>query len=412
MALTVPTTVFPSERRSLGYAKEVTPGVPVLPTSTIPVKGFIPEDKPIFLPDESLRSAMASNYGMIEGPSYGDFTFDASPVYGDTIGAQLLNLLGDYTVTGTAATPTWTTSGSLSPGAGPIPVVTGSAAVAGTFIQVDVAPNAEVVTVDSASTTTSIVISAATPLRFPHASGVDVITVVAPFTHVFSLLNGTGNCQPPTHTFADMNFIPANKARLFPYSCFSEIVLTGNAEGFFTWSGKAMGFRSQLPVSVPTVNVSTVPAEPAWNSTVGIGGPISTSQIYDIGEWEITISRECQAFYTANGQQSPYIIGRGKCSAAGKINFSPTIDESPLTYLLSNAQPQLQILQQNPATSGTNTLQIDVNTCVFTAAVIEPSKALLGYANNFEATANTTNAGQSAGYSPLKVTVVNGIPSY
>ena len=72
--------VFPSERRSIGIAKETAAGTGQMPTGTLPVKGFIGEDKPIWLPDESLRSAMAMTYGLQEGPYVADITIEDVPL--------------------------------------------------------------------------------------------------------------------------------------------------------------------------------------------------------------------------------------------------------------------------------------------------------------------------------------------
>jgi len=193
----------------------------------------------------------------------------------------------------------------------------------------------------------------------------------------------------------------------------SEVTITGNAEQLLSWSGKGMGFAGVHPITPPTVNVSAVPAQPAWNSLVGIGGPISTNPIYQVGEFEIVLTREVQAYFTASGQQNPFVIGRGKFSSTGKLNFSPTIDETPLLYMLNNTQPQLQIISTNGLTGASKvSMQIDVAVCAFDASVIEASKALLGYNDSFQAIANTTNTGQSAGYSPLMVTLTNAVASY
>src|SRR6185437_3206739 len=111
---------------------------------------------------------------------------------------------------GTAGTPTWTTSGALSPGAGPIGVTSGSSAVTGTFIQLDSTTNSEVVKVGVGSTATSIVLDASTPIRFSHLSGIAVTTVTGPFTHNFSLLNmasstGSTSAQPPSYSLLHRN---------------------------------------------------------------------------------------------------------------------------------------------------------------------------------------------------------------
>lgn len=417
MPLTVPTTIFPSERRAIGIAREVNSGTAVLPVYTVPVQGFIPEDKPIWLPDTSLRAAMAETYGLIQGPYVADLSIENSPVYGDTIGHFLWNTLGDYTTTGSNVTPTTNVNAAVSAGATIVPVVSTTSFTSGMFVQIDTngvtGPyNGEVVQLSALAVGTAT-LTAATPLRFAHGSGVVFSNTSAPYVHRFALLNGSGNAQPPAHTLTDRTFINAN-SRWYPFSCMSELTFTGNAEALFRWTGKGLGYANSTATTVPSVNVSTVPAQPVWRSIIGLAGTAGgTAQIFQVAEWEFTLTRVVEPYFTADGAQNPYVFGRGKFSSKGKLNFSPTIDETPLLNMLNNTQPQLQIIQTNNV-SGTGSVgvQFDLAVCAFDASVIEPGKALFGYSDTFQAIANTTNVGNSVGYSPLSVTVTNAIPSY
>jgi hypothetical protein len=415
MPLTVPTTVFPSERRALGIGKEVTPGTGVLPTYTVPVKGFVPEDKPIWLPDESLRASMAMTYGLIQGPYDAEITIDASPVYDDTIGHFLLNVLGDYTATGSlSGVGSSTLNGTGIALGGTIGSFTSTTGFGvGSSFQVGSAGfTPEILTISGVSA--GFGTFANTPARFVHGSGTAIQTAIPPFVHVFSLLNGIGNAQPATHTLSDLNFIGSTVgARWYPFSCFSEVTFTGNAEQLFTWAGKAMGYANSTATASATIAVSTVPTQPSWRSSVGLGGTVVGAQVYNVGEWEFTLTRVIEPFFTADAAQNPYIIGRGKFSTTGKMNFAPTISELPLYEMLQNTQPQVQIIQDNGLT-GANLLrvQFDMQACAFDSAVIDPSKALFGYNDNFQAIANTTNVGASAGFSPIAITVTNAVPTY
>ena len=426
MALTVPSAIYPSERRSLGIAKEVTPGTGVNAAYTIPVKGFVPEDKVTGLLDESLRSSMAAVYGYTQGVYVADITIDASPVYGDTIGHMLLNVLGDYTAQGTPS-GTITTTINNGPGypagtTGAITITAGSGFSAG-YVQLGTTTTSEIVNITGATTTTAT-IATTTPTRLAHANAAAITQVTGPYTHVFSELNGTGNCQPPTHTLTDNNYINSVFARWYPMSCFSEITLTGNAEGVFMWSGKAMGFANSIPGTIPTVSVSAVAQSPAWNSQVGIGGTVAGSPVYNVGEWEYTITRVVEPYFTADGSQNPYVIGRGKLSSSVKVNWAPASiqasQSSPynagdyeLLELLNNNQPQTQVIATNGLAS-TNLVKVQVDSAItaFQTAVIEPSKALLGFNGTAELIANTTNTGNSAGYSPIQISLTNNQPTY
>ena len=426
MALTVPSAIFPSERRSLGIAKEVTPGTGVLPAYTIPVKGFVPEDKVMGLLDESLRSAMAGVYGYIQGPYSSEITIEPSPVYGDTFGHVLLNIMGDYTSTGTSPTSATTVSAASSAGATSFTVGSIGSIVIGSVLQfgnaaIGTAPTENLVVSGVAG---SVVTFATTPLRFAHTTTAAVAIVTGPYTHVFSVLNGTGNAQPPSHTLTDNNYINSVFARWYPYSCFSEITITGNSEQLLTWSGKATGYANSIPGSAPTVSVSTVAAQPSWNSTIGIGGTAASKPAYNVTEWEYTITRVIEPYFTADGSQNPYVIGRGKLTAKAKYAFAPAATQasqsSPynagdyeLLEYLNNNQPQTQALATNGlASTSLVTLQIDSQVSAFDTAVIDPSKALLGFNDTFECIGNTTNVGPSAGYSPLQLTLVNNLPTF
>lgn len=417
MAYAPTTSVFPSERRSLAVALEWdgvsgTAGTGVLPTSTVPVvQGYVPEDKVTPLLDDSVRSAMAATYGYTQGPYVADITIPSSNVYADTIGYFLWNALGDLyesgTQSGTLATTISHAGGYAAGTTGAVTVVAGNGFSAG-YIQMDTGTGSEVLNITAASSTT-VTISASTPTRFAHANGAAVAQVTAPYTHTFSLLNGTGNAQPPTLTLTDMSYINATQSRWYPFSRTSELVITGNAEKFLMWNGKLMGFANSVPGTIPTVNVSAVPGQPAWNSQAALGGTVPSATNYSVAEWEITITRDTAAYFTASGQQNPYTIGAGKLSATGKLTFSPTISEQPLTYLLANSQPQFQAVATGVAGAS---LTINIATAAFLTSVIDPGKNLLGYSAAFEAIGNTTNVGQSAGYSPIQVVLTNSFPTY
>ena len=94
----------------------------------------------------------------------------------------------------------------------------------------------------------------------------------------------------------------------------------------------------------------------------------------------------------------------------GKFNFSPAISEIALTELLSNTQPQMQIIQTNAAAN--ETVQFDMAVAAFDTSAIQSGKALLGFNDSVEFIANPTNTGNSAGYSPLAITVTNTFPTY
>lgn len=103
-------TVFPGAKRWIGIAKEVTAGTAVAPALTIPVDKFDPSDDVTQLDDQALRGSMAKQYGQYSGPITSTWDL-GGPMFGDSLGYLLHNILGGYAVTG--ASPPYTHTFSL-----------------------------------------------------------------------------------------------------------------------------------------------------------------------------------------------------------------------------------------------------------------------------------------------------------
>lgn len=328
-------TVYPGARRFVGWAKEVTPGTPVAPDVTMPVDTFDPDPQITWLDDTALRGSMTSLYGRYPGPQMGGFDL-AGPVFGDSIGHPLYNLLGDYAVTGASA----------------------------------------------------------------------------PYTHTFALLN-TG-VAPVTHTVTDYQGITATVgARAYPWFCLTDVTLTWNSEQLFTWTGKAVGYIGAAAGSAPTPSLSSVAAPiPAWRTQIGVAGPASGGTlISNISEFEVTLSRTVTPKTTANGAPDPYTFVRGEVTVSGKFT-AVAKDEQPLLNMLGNVQPQLQVVIDNGvAGAGQVNLQLDI-----LKGAYKTSKLTYGeefdYEVEFDAVANTTNVGASAGYAPATVQLMNSVATY
>ena len=377
--------------------------------------------------DEAWRGAMAGEYDMLQGPIWAETAF-AGPVYGDTVGHLLYNILGDYTQSATSTTPTTTLSSAVAYGVGTIPVATGTSFTNGMYVEVFQSGStgpAEICQVSS-STSTTIVFSAATPIRFAHSSGATVTNTnvsAGTYTNTFTLLNGTvgqdamGAGQPPSHTFTDRTQVPGsagNLAAQYAFGCLSQLTLTGSAQGIFMHSGNLTSFSYAQPSAAPTANVSSVRATPNWRSTIGVNGTVSGSPVDDITEWEFALNRVVEPIPTTDGTQSPYTIARGKFTATAKLTFQPSVDLSALTYMLNNTQPQLQIIYSNGLSGTSNiTYTINVQLGAFDTANINESSALFGYDVTAKLIANTTNGiGWSGSYSPISIAIANSIPVY
>ena len=414
-----PTGVYPVCEQLLMVGLE-TGGFSVAPASStfvsVPVVSFMPDNKVTWVEDGSMWGDFVKTHDVQEGPLWAESEIKESPLYGDTFGHFLYNLMGDLVETGTASTPTWTTSGALSAGAGPIPVTSASSAVSGTYIQVDTGVNAEVVKVGTGSTATSIVLDATTPLRFSHLTTIAVVTVVAPFSHVFSLLNPYGSTgvttgQGPTHTLIHRTGIPGsgnNNAWQFVYGCMSEITIMGKASGILTWSGKVTTYAKAYPSFNPIASFSAVRMIPAWRSQSTIASTLTN----DITEWSCTLTREVKPIPTADGYQNPYLIGRGNFGAAFKLSYSPALDETALNYMINNTQPTLAWAISNGLTgSSLVSFALAANQAAFKTAPLTEA-TFYGFDATGDLIGNTTNAGNSLGRSPCAITLQNAIPTY
>jgi hypothetical protein len=128
-----------------------------------------------------------------------------------------------------------------------------------------------------------------------------------------------------------------------------------------------------------------------------------------ITDGEFVIKRVLEPVYTTQNAQVPYIIQRGAVSITGKLNFIAA-DESPYLAMINNSQPQLQLVIGNGvAGAGQVQVQVDVQQAAYEAAKLNFGKAAVAYDATFAAVASTANAGISGGYSPGKVTLINGV---
>lgn len=440
MPLTVPSTIFPTEERFVNVIREATPGtIPATSGLTFPMVNFEPEDKPLWLLDESLRGGMGDIYDVLQGPEYAEVTIPASPIYVDMIGHPLYNTLGDYTQSAPATTPNTTTTGTNTSGSTTLNVTSGASFTVGMQIQVYVAGStgpAEIVKVLSGAAG-AITLDPTTPLRLNHVAGATVTnTTVAAgtYSHAFSLLTSgfisTNNFlnfgQPPSHCWTDRTQVPQiggnpGGARQYADACFQTLVLTGNAEKLLSWNGAFSSYIGQLATVAPAASVSAVRAIPDFTTTIQLATAGALAPVYDIVEWQLSLTRQLKVFFANDGSQNPYVIGRGKLGVSGKLTFSPAIDETALLYMLNNTQPQLQILTTNNlATSSPlyQAMQIDVLFADFDTSKINSSDVLFGYDVSFKshhtaATRNSVTAtGWSGGFSACKVTVNNAIPIF
>jgi hypothetical protein len=409
-----PVTYAPA-KQFIGIATETTQGTPVPMTATILVDEAKPKDNPQFLDDKSWRGSMGTDsFAKIAGTKIAEVEL-GGPAYGDALGYFMRNILGDLSCTGTS-TGTGGTTLSAPGLVGAASISTAATIPAGTTVQIGSGATAECFVTGTPTGSGPYTIPLATPaggLVYGHAASQPVQPVTAPFTQAHSLLNSGGG-QPVSHTITHfLGPTATSGARQYPGFCMSELGLKWNAESeLLTWSGKGTSWPSvpagAAPVAAPSL---TLPVA-SWRMVVGIGGPaVGGTLVNTITDGELTIKRELSPYYTVSGTQNPYIIQRGGLSVEGKLNFIAA-DESPLLWMLNNTQPQLQLYLDNGLT-GANKLvfQVDCQIAAFTESEADGTKSAVEYGNGFQALFNTTNAGGSGGYSPIKASLTNSVPA-
>ena len=416
MPLTIPSTIYPVFESSLLVGRELTIDTPPTAFTGIPCGALQTNQKVTWLEDMNLRGSQVKVYDLEPGPQWAEITIPESPLYGDSIGPIIYSALGDYTTTGTAASPNSTLSGGVAAGATTVTLASGTGFLANQWVQIDTGSLAEVVQILSVATNT-LTLTAATPLRFSHLTGVACTNTTANYTHVFSLLNpasGTGNtsAQPPTFTWLHRNFIATSanhNADQYSYTRVTDLSLTAKKDGWVSWDAKAVAYLRNFPSADYPPSFTSVKANPSWKSTISL----AASQNYTVSEIKIALQREMDIVTTADGSQNPYVIAAGPVTASFDMAFDAQSDESQLTTMLSNTQPTLSYSISNGLSSpNTVSMTIAAQLAGYKNSPLAPVKSLWGWKVSGDLIANVTNAGNSGGYSPCQITLINAIPSY
>jgi hypothetical protein len=409
--------VAPASKSWLGVARELNMGTQTLPVQTIPLlkNSYQPEDTYKWLHDEAIRGSMAMIFNDLQG--VGDSTFSyGGPAFLDVEGFFLDNLFGDKSDTATGYGATFTTTSSLAIGGTQVPISGTAGLNTGYYLALDAPYTGLTEIVGPIAYNGTIPSFGSTPARFAHASGGTVRVVnsgtAGPYTHTWNILNNSSG-QPPTHTFTDYTSLTSTVgARAYVGAAVGVIDITGNSEQLLEFKMTGNAWLSTPSSVAPTNTVSTAIPIPNWRSTVTVGG----SQLYDVGEWTVSLKRTLQVYWTDQGTvQNPYIIARGPLDATGTLNYTVPVDESPLTQMLSNTQPTLSIAINN-GLAGTSTsylaMTVAANVAAFEKAKPTRSEVLIGYTDDWQSVANSTNSGGSGGLGPVTVTVTNNTPTY
>ena len=225
----------------------------------------------------------------------------------------------------------------------------------------------------------------------------------APYTHVVSLKNASAtavDAQPTSLTLTD--FYAAN-VRAYAGVSIHDFTLTFSSTGLLDYDAKGTGWASAT-ASTPTPTFSTVTATPVWQGSVSIGG----STVANAVDGSLTMTRPVTPIYGVSTTQNPYNIFLGALETKGQIKFVMEND-TQLTNFLTNTQPAIVLNWSNGAGSTATQIQATITKGAYTAAVIDRSKDYVEIAVDLTGIGNTTDAGSTLGYSPIKWQFQNAI---
>lgn len=223
----------------------------------------------------------------------------------------------------------------------------------------------------------------------------------APYTHTISLKNSNtaaADDQPISYTLTDFY---AAAVRAYPGCQFSDFSLKFNADGLLEYDAKATGWLSSS-ASTPTPSFSTLLPTPVWYGTVTIGGSaVSTAMTGNID-----IKRNVTPVYGISNTQNPFSVFLGPVETTGKITFIME-DNTELTRYLTNTQPAIVLNWAYGSGASAVQIQATITKGAYTAAVIERGQDFVQVTVDITGIANTTDAGSTGGFSPIKWVLQN-----
>jgi hypothetical protein len=225
----------------------------------------------------------------------------------------------------------------------------------------------------------------------------------APYTHVVSLKNASAtgaDAQPTAFTLTD--FYSAN-VRSYPGCQIHDLTLNFSADGLMEFDAKATGWESSA-VSTPTPSFSTVLPTPSWQGTVSIGGVAVANAV----DGSLMLTRSVEPIYGISNTQNPYEIFVGALETSGTFTFVMESD-TELTRYLTNSQPAIVLDWQNGAGATATQISATITKGAYVAASIERGKDHVEISVDVTGLANTTDAGSTGGFAPVKWTLKNAV---
>lgn len=219
----------------------------------------------------------------------------------------------------------------------------------------------------------------------------------SPFSHTFAVKNSTDG-QPTSMTFTDFDAI---NARQYAGWLCSELAFKFAGDGLMQYTAKGVSLSS-ITAATPTSSFSTINPAAGW----AITSSIAAATVSTVVSGEVTIKRPVNAINTADGTQAPKSIFAGPVTVDGKATFLME-DDSRLTDFLASTQQIVDFTFNNGAGATATQVKLHMTKAVITVGTINRGKDEVEIDCSFTGLANTTDAGASGGFSPIKVTLLN-----
>jgi hypothetical protein len=227
----------------------------------------------------------------------------------------------------------------------------------------------------------------------------------APYTHTISLKNATAvgaDAQPTSFTLTD--FYSA-QVRAYAGCQIHDLNLAFSADGLLEYDAKATGFESAT-ASTPTPSFTTITPTPVWQGTVSIGGATVANAV----DGSLTLTRSVSPIFGIANTQNPYQVFVGGLETKGQIRFVMENDDR-LTEFLNNTQPAIVLNWAAGALATATQIQATITKGAYTAAVIDRTKDFVEVVIDLTGIANSTDAGSTGGFAPVKWVLKNAITS-
>jgi hypothetical protein len=223
----------------------------------------------------------------------------------------------------------------------------------------------------------------------------------APFTHTISLKNSlaaSADVQPLSYTLTD--FYVAG-VRQYPAQQFHDFSLKFNADGMLEFDAKSTGDLSNT-TTAPTPTFSTLLPTPVWQGTVSIGG----STVSNALTGSIAMKRPVTPIYGISQTQDPFNVFVGALDVTGDIEFIMEAD-TELTRYLTNTQPAIVLNWAYGAGASAIQIQATLTKGAYTAASYDRGDDFVKISVSINGLGNTTDAGASGGFAPIKWVLQN-----